>query len=80
MAISEEKLEASEPLDGLKKLAEKNAEALAGGGAERVKRQHAAGKLTARERIEFLLDDGTFEEFDRFKKQPAPVRKHNVGF
>jgi propionyl-CoA carboxylase beta subunit len=37
-----------------------------GGGAERVERQHAAGKLTARERIEFLLDEGTFEEFDKF--------------
>ena len=68
MAISEEKIDVNETIDGLKKLAEKNAEALAGGGPERVKRQHAAGKLTARERLEFLLDDGTFEEFDRFKK------------
>jgi propionyl-CoA carboxylase beta chain len=68
MAISEEKIDATETVDGLKKLAEKNAAALLGGGAERVKRQHAAGKLTARERLEFLLDDGTFEEFDRFKK------------
>ena len=41
------------------KLAEK------GGGAERVGKQHAAGKLTARERIEFLLDDDSFEEFDK---------------
>jgi propionyl-CoA carboxylase beta chain len=37
-----------------------------GGGAERVAKQHATGKLTARERIEFLLDDDTFEEFDKF--------------
>ena len=36
-----------------------------GGGAERVERQHAAGKMTARERIEFLLDEDTFEEFDK---------------
>ncbi|HEV7397450.1 MAG TPA: acyl-CoA carboxylase subunit beta, partial [Pyrinomonadaceae bacterium] len=37
----------------------------AGGGAERVEKQHAAGKLTARERIDFLLDEGSFEEFDK---------------
>jgi propionyl-CoA carboxylase beta chain len=36
-----------------------------GGGQERIERQHEAGKLTARERIELLLDDGTFEEFDK---------------
>ena len=36
-----------------------------GGGAERVEKQHAAGKLTARERIDFLLDQDTFEEFDK---------------
>ena len=49
----------------LKLLNEKNAAAEAGGGEERIKRQHADGKMTARERIEFLLDDGTFEEFDK---------------
>src|ERR1051325_6150284 len=37
-----------------------------GGGRERVERQHASGKMTARERIDFFLDDGTFEEFDKF--------------
>jgi propionyl-CoA carboxylase beta chain len=37
-----------------------------GGGAERVARQHAAGKLTARERIELLCDPGTFVEIDKF--------------
>jgi propionyl-CoA carboxylase beta chain len=40
-------------------------QAEAGGGAERVKRQHAAGKLTARERIDLLFDPGTFEEVDK---------------
>jgi propionyl-CoA carboxylase beta chain len=39
--------------------------ALEGGGRERVERQHAAGKLTARERLELLLDPGTFIELDR---------------
>ncbi|MDF1566332.1 MAG: acyl-CoA carboxylase subunit beta [Deltaproteobacteria bacterium] len=38
-----------------------------GGGAARKERQHAAGKLTARERIESLLDAGTFVELDRLK-------------
>src|SRR5438270_6019741 len=37
-----------------------------GGGAERRERQHKEGKLSARERINFLLDEGTFEETDRF--------------
>ena len=69
MATSESKIEEKEKQrDGLKKLEEKNAAALAGGGAERVERQHASGKMTARERIDFLLDDGTFEEVDRLKK------------
>ncbi|MBI3976251.1 MAG: methylmalonyl-CoA carboxyltransferase, partial [Armatimonadetes bacterium] len=36
------------------------------GGAERVRRQHDAGKLTARERLDLLLDPGSFVEFDRF--------------
>ena len=40
--------------------------ARAGGGARRVEAQHAKGKLTARERIDLLLDEGSFEEFDMF--------------
>src|SRR5918912_3652844 len=36
-----------------------------GGGAERQKRQHDAGKLTARERVDLLFDPGTFEEVDK---------------
>jgi propionyl-CoA carboxylase beta chain len=51
----------------IKKLDELNARAELGGGPERIERQHAAGKLTARERVELLLDPGTFREFDRFK-------------
>ena len=50
-------------MDGyLGKLEEVRQENLAGGGAERVDLQHALGKLTARERIEHLVDPGTFEE------------------
>jgi propionyl-CoA carboxylase beta chain len=44
-----------------------NAEAEKGGGDARVKRQHEAGKLTARERIDLLLDPGSFVELDKFK-------------
>ena len=47
-------------------LERRNSEALLGGGQGRIDAQHAKGKLTARERIEALLDEGTFEEFDRF--------------
>ena len=51
----------------LKELEVRRAEARLGGGAGRIRSQHAKGKLTARERIEVLLDDGSFEEFDMFK-------------
>ncbi len=50
----------------LKQLEELNTQALQGGGAERIERQHAAGKLTARERIDLLLDPGSFVEVDKF--------------
>ncbi len=52
--------------DRFEELRRRNEEALQGGGAERVKRQHDAGKLTARERVGELLDPGSFQEFDRF--------------
>jgi propionyl-CoA carboxylase beta chain len=48
-------------------LQELNAQAEAGGGAERIQKQHEQGKLTARERIEELIDPGTFVELDKFK-------------
>ncbi|HEX7332455.1 MAG TPA: acyl-CoA carboxylase subunit beta [Pyrinomonadaceae bacterium] len=46
-------------------LRERSVQAEQGGGTARVEKQHEAGKMTARERIEFLLDDGSFEEFDK---------------
>ena len=49
----------------LETLRERTAQAEQGGGAARVEKQHEAGKMTARERIEFLLDEGSFEEFDK---------------
>src|ERR1700732_1236243 len=52
--------------DRMEDLRRLDAEAEAGGGAERREREHKAGKLTARERINLLLDDGTFEELDKF--------------
>jgi len=51
----------------LELLRRRNAAAESGGGPERAARQNADGKLTARQRIEFLLDEGTFEEFDKLK-------------
>jgi propionyl-CoA carboxylase beta chain len=50
----------------LAELAARHAIAEEGGGAERREREHKAGKLSARERIDFLLDEGTFEETDKF--------------
>ncbi len=51
--------------DRLQLLREKTRRALDGGGEERRERQHAEGKLTARERVELLLDEGSFEELDK---------------
>lgn len=48
-------------------LKHKNVEARMAGGKSRIEKQHAQGKLTARERIEMLLDPGTFVEMDRFR-------------
>jgi propionyl-CoA carboxylase beta chain len=52
--------------DILRELEERRGEALLGGGEKRIVQQHARGKLTARERIGLLLDEGSFEEFDMF--------------
>ncbi len=52
--------------DRLEQLSRMSAEAEAGGGPERREREHKAGKLSARERIHILLDEGTFEELDKF--------------
>ena len=60
--------------DRLEELRKRNAEAEEGGGAERRERQHKEGKLSARERVDLLLDEGTFEELDKF------VRHHCADF
>ena len=52
--------------DIVEQLAEKRAAAALGGGQARIDKQHERGKLTARERIELLLDEGSFEEWDTF--------------
>ncbi|HET7541036.1 MAG TPA: acyl-CoA carboxylase subunit beta [Polyangiaceae bacterium] len=53
-------------IDEAERLAQLNARALQGGGKARIDKQHAAGKLTARERLSLLLDVGSFVELDRF--------------
>src|SRR3979411_719758 len=58
-------------MDPREKLAALNAQAELGGGQERIDKQHAEGKLTARERIELLLDPGSFVEMDKFKTHRA---------
>jgi propionyl-CoA carboxylase beta chain len=50
----------------IQELEQRRAAARSGGGEKRIAAQHAKGKLTARERIELLLDVGSFEEFDMF--------------
>jgi len=54
--------------DKLKKLALTRAEAQLGGGEKRIADQHKKGKLTARERLDLLLDEGSFEELDMFAR------------
>jgi propionyl-CoA carboxylase beta chain len=49
-----------------------------GGGERRIQQQHAKGKLTARERIDLLLDDGTFEEIDTFVTSRSGVVEEQV--
>jgi len=61
--------------DILARLEAKRAAARAGGGARRTEAQHRRGKLTARERIELLLDPGSFEEWDMFVEH----RSHDFG-
>lgn len=60
--------------DSIQHLLEKREEAKLGGGEKRIESQHNKGKYTARERIEMLLDDGSFEEFDMF------VTHHSTEF
>jgi acetyl-CoA carboxylase carboxyltransferase component len=52
--------------DKIKKLIDLRVEAKLGGGEKRIEAQHAKGKMTARERITLLLDEGSFEEYDMF--------------
>jgi propionyl-CoA carboxylase beta chain len=59
----------------LEELEKRREQAKAGGGEKRVASQHAKGKLTARERIDLLLDEGSFEEFDMFVEH----RSHDFG-
>jgi propionyl-CoA carboxylase beta chain len=54
------------PPQPIQRLDDLNARALAGGGADRIKKQHEGGKLTARERVDLLLDPGSFVEIGRF--------------
>ncbi|MFZ4684668.1 MAG: carboxyl transferase domain-containing protein, partial [Hyphomonadaceae bacterium] len=61
--------------DIVEALEKKRENARLGGGARRVEAQHAKGKLTARERIALLLDEGSFEEWDMFVEH----RSHDFG-
>ncbi|AAV45879.1 acyl-CoA carboxylase subunit beta [Haloarcula sp. JP-Z28] len=58
--------ETGAPDDAVEELRQKRAEAELGGGEARIESQHEKGKMTARERIDFLVDDGTFNEVDPF--------------
>jgi propionyl-CoA carboxylase beta chain len=53
-------------MDKLAALQERSRLAEAGGGVKRLEKQRAGGKMTARERVDFFLDEGSFEEFDKF--------------
>ena len=57
----------SKQLEKIKELIAKREQARLGGGEKAIEKQHARGKYTARERIDMLLDEGSFEEVDMFK-------------
>jgi acetyl-CoA/propionyl-CoA carboxylase carboxyl transferase subunit len=61
--------------DRIDELREKRERALKGGGEDRIASQHDKGKMTARERVDYFLDDGTFQEFDQFRTH----RNHKFG-
>jgi len=61
--------------DKIKELMEMREKARLGGGEKRIDSQHSKGKFTARERIDLLLDEGSFEEFDMFVSH----RTHDFG-
>src|SRR5258707_15498222 len=63
--MSSQKQQSAKPPSKLDPLRARAQRAEEGGGAARVEKQHAAGKMTARERVEFLLDDASFQEFDK---------------
>ena len=73
----------SKNAERIARLERMQAEALQGGGPVRVKRQHAWGKLTARERLDLLLDPGSFVELDAFVTHRATEfgldRQHFLG-
>lgn len=65
----------------IKELEQKRDQARLGGGAKRIERQHGNGKLTARERLEVLLDPDSFEEFDMFVEHRCTsfgMQKHQI--
>ena len=69
--------------DKIEQLVERRAKAVLGGGRDKIDAQHGKGKLTARERLALLLDEGSFEEFDMFVQHRCTnfgmEKKHNDG-
>ncbi len=61
--------------DRIEDLRKRRERAAKGGGEDRIASQHERGKMTARERIDYFLDDGTFHEFDRLRTH----RNHRFG-
>ena len=73
----------SKQVEKIKELVAKREQARLGGGEKAIEKQHARGKYTARERIEMLVDEGSFEEYDMFKKHRCTnfgmEKKHYYG-
>ena len=69
-------IESGDKMTGIiEELEERRKRARAGGGERRTEAQHGKGKLTARERLDLLLDEGSFEEWDMFVEH----RCHDFG-
>ena len=68
----------SKAADVRRRITEQEAAARLGGGEERKNAQHSKGKLMARERLDLLLDEGSFREYDMLKTRAAPRTETSV--
>ena len=68
----------SKQTEKIKELVEKREQACLGGGQKAIDKQHARGKYTARERIDMLVDKGSFEEYSAWKRSSSSAMESSL--